>query len=81
MSLTDRIKAYSRAMRETGEASPNLGCCPRCTSGDLDWCQISVRAYCRECDWWAPVNIGSVEEGIRQLRRAQVNADVPRVNL
>lgn len=43
--------------------------CPRCGSGGVQWCQISVRAYCHECKTWAPVNYGTEADGVRVWNR------------
>lgn len=39
--------------------------CPECGSGDIGFCEVSVRPYCRECNHWAPVNCGSKADAIR----------------
>lgn len=36
-----------------------LECCPNCGSGDIRWCNISVRPHCNECGYWGRVNFGS----------------------
>lgn len=38
--------------------------CPECGSGDVHFCNISVRPYCNECNYWAPVNFGTKYEAI-----------------
>jgi hypothetical protein len=38
--------------------------CPTCGSGDIAWCNISHRPYCRECNCWGSVNFGTDEEAI-----------------
>lgn len=38
--------------------------CPECTSGDVEFCNISVRPYCRECNHWSPVNFGTADDAI-----------------
>lgn len=38
--------------------------CPKCGSGDVRWCNISVRPHCGDCGYWAPVNFGSAEEAV-----------------
>lgn len=38
--------------------------CPECGSGDVRFCNISVRPYCHECNHWAPVNFGTKEEAV-----------------
>lgn len=40
--------------------------CPRCGSGDIDWCPISVRPYCAECSHWGAVNHGHPEDAVRE---------------
>lgn len=39
--------------------------CPACGSGDVTFCNISVRPYCNECKHWGRVNFGSVADAIR----------------
>ncbi len=43
--------------------------CPECGSGDVHFCQISVRPYCNECNYWAAINFGSKEEAIKSWNR------------
>lgn len=38
--------------------------CPECGSGDVGWCNISLRAYCNECGFWNVVNHGNMSDGI-----------------
>lgn len=38
--------------------------CPRCGSGDVRMCNISIRPYCNECHYWAPVNYGNEQHAI-----------------
>lgn len=59
----------------------HLGCCPNCGSGDMHWCHISVRAYCRECNWWQPVNFGSKEKGLEDLKEIQLRREVEETNM
>ncbi len=40
--------------------------CPHCGSGDVRWCGISVRPYCAECQYWAPVNFGPASEAVQK---------------
>ena len=39
--------------------------CPECGSGDVDFCQISVRPHCNECGYWSPINHGSKQDAIK----------------
>ena len=39
--------------------------CPNCGSGDVQWCNISVRPYCAECHTWGAVNFGSADDAIK----------------
>lgn len=50
----ERIAAVSRLVR----------LCPECGSGDVQFCNISVRPYCNECKTWAPVNFGKAADSI-----------------
>lgn len=43
--------------------------CPECGSGDVRFCTISVRPYCNECKYWAPVNFGTAEEAIERWNK------------
>lgn len=54
----------------------HYGCCPECGSGDLHWCNISVRANCPECHWWQPVHFESKRHALRKLHDIQIAADV-----
>lgn len=38
--------------------------CPRCGSGDIMWCNISVRPFCDECKYWGAINYGPVQEAV-----------------
>lgn len=40
--------------------------CPNCGSGDVEFCHISVRPYCRECNHWGAVNFGTKGDAIRE---------------
>lgn len=44
--------------------------CPRCGSGDVEFCHISVRPYCRECNHWGAVNFGTVGDAVRAWNAA-----------
>lgn len=46
-----------------------LNPCPQCGSGDITWCIISHRPYCRECNNWGAINFGSDEDAIRSWNR------------
>lgn len=41
-----------------------LDVCPNCGSGDINWCGISRRPYCNECNNWGAINFGSDEDAI-----------------
>lgn len=36
--------------------------CPECGSGDVRWCNVSVRPYCNDCKTWGPFNYGSADK-------------------
>ena len=38
--------------------------CPNCGSGDVLFCEISVRPHCNDCKHWAPVNHGTKQEAV-----------------
>ena len=38
--------------------------CSKCGSYDLEWCEISVRPYCRECNNWGYTNFGTSKDAI-----------------
>ena len=40
--------------------------CPKCGSGDVHFCNISIRPYCAECNHWGRVNFGSREDAIEE---------------
>lgn len=44
--------------------------CPNCGSGDVEFCAISVRPYCVECNHWGPVNFGTVEDAVSDWNAA-----------
>jgi len=33
--------------------------CPCCGSGDIGFCNISIRPYCNECNHWGPAHFGT----------------------
>jgi len=39
--------------------------CPECGSNDVKFCNISVRPYCHECNYWSPINFGTKQDAIR----------------
>lgn len=43
--------------------------CPECGSGDIRWCAISVRPYCGDCGYWAPVNHGTDEDAVNDWNK------------
>lgn len=43
--------------------------CPECGSGDIIFCEVSVRPYCNDCRIWAPVNFGTKEDAIRKWNK------------
>lgn len=49
--------------------------CSECGSGDVHFCNISVRPYCNECRYWAPVNWGSIHDAVflwnKKVKKAQ----------
>jgi hypothetical protein len=48
------------------EGMSDIACCPYCGSGDITFCEISVRPYCRECKYWGAINLtGTKEDAIR----------------
>ena len=79
-TLTEkRLTLYLRRMATDGmvpKGGRHLGCCPDCCSGDMSWCNISVRPYCRECNWWSMVNDGSADDALAWLRARQERAEV-----
>lgn len=40
--------------------------CPQCGSGDVRFDEISVRPYCNDCHYWAPVNFGTAQDAIKK---------------
>jgi hypothetical protein len=44
--------------------------CPNCGSGDVEFCAISVRPYCVECNHWGPVNFGTVDDAVSDWNAA-----------
>ena len=48
--------------------------CPKCGSGDVEWCNISVRPYCNDCHYWGGVNYGSKNTAIANWNNSVVNA-------
>ena len=49
--------------------STDLPCCPQCGSGDVRWCDISVRPYCKDCGHWGAVNHGTKEDAVAAWER------------
>lgn len=43
--------------------------CPECGSGDVEFCAISVRPYCAECNCWGAVNFGSAADAVREWNK------------
>ena len=43
-----------------------LDVCPSCGSGDIEWEAISVRPYCRDCNFWGYTNFGTVNDAIEK---------------
>jgi len=79
-----RIRLYKKQIGANGvilKGGSHLGCCPNCTSGDMNWCSISVRAYCNECGWWSRINYGSTKEGLTNLIRLQERSGVEATNM
>ncbi len=46
-----------------------LNNCPRCGSGDVRWCGISVRPYCNECGHWGMAHHGNAEQAIERWNK------------
>lgn len=43
--------------------------CPQCGSGDVKFCNISVRPYCNECKYWAPMHFGTKADAITRWNK------------
>lgn len=50
--------------------------CPDCGSGDVRWCNISVRPYCAECGTWGSVNLGTADDAAQAWNRRLLHAGV-----
>jgi uncharacterized protein (DUF983 family) len=50
--------------------------CPHCGSGDVQWCQISVRPYCADCGLWGAVNFGTADDAVRAWNDQLIRAGV-----
>lgn len=48
--------------------------CPHCGSGDIRWCEISVRPYCAECHTWGRVNFGKALDAVREWNARHADA-------
>ena len=49
---------------ETVKKEVKLECCPNCGSGDVSFCNISIRPYCNDCSYWGRVNFGTKADSI-----------------
>lgn len=47
----------------------------------MHFCNISIRPYCRECNWWLPVNFGGKTKALLDLRDRQLKACVDTTNM
>ena len=50
--------------------------CPECDSGDVRFCEISVRPHCNECQYWAPINYtGTKQDAIGAWNKEKRRVD------
>ncbi len=54
-----------------------LDYCPKCGSGDVNFCGISVRPYCNECGHWGRVNYGTQQDAIDNWNEASAKSQQP----
>jgi hypothetical protein len=70
--IRELIEAYEAAKKAPVEERVHdairygLNVCPCCSSGDVRWCNISVRPYCNECKHWGRAHFGTAEEAIKR---------------
>lgn len=83
-----RLNSYLFRLRRDGTVPKygwHLGCCPACGSGHIEWCSLSVRSYCADCSWWAPINLEfgqfAIIAGIRSLKAVQTRVGVEKTNI
>ncbi len=58
-----------RILSSRAEETNDIANCPDCGSGDVRFCNVSVRPYCNECKKWGDVNLGTKEEAIARWNK------------
>ena len=59
------IRAALKQNQIAPEQEEEIHNCPECGSGDVHFCNISVRPYCSECHYWGAVNFGTKAAAIK----------------
>ena len=57
------------------DTTEELMCCPECGSGDIKKCQVSVRPYCNECNYWGAINFtGTMQDAVKKWNENALKA-------
>jgi uncharacterized protein (DUF983 family) len=59
------LRAIMEAKRTPDPLASLIRLCPECGSGDVHWCNISVRPYCAECHTWGASHFGPPEDAVK----------------
>ena len=62
------------AVRPDGMPVHLVQLCPECGSGDIRWCNISVRPYCADCHTWGATNYGSAADATKSWNERLIRA-------